>query len=518
LLASIGLLALSVTSASAGTVSGDFNGDGRADLAVDVEGQQVGGQPGAGAVHVIYGSRAGLSGDGDRVFSQNTPRIKQTAEAGDEFGNSLAAGDFNGDGFADLGIGTPFEDLGQGKDNAGVVQILYGSRRGLRVRGNQLLAEGHAGLKDSPASQDDFGYALAAADLGHGRAADLAIGAAFERVNGQMRAGAVHVVYGSGDGLTAKHNQRFTEDTAGLSQVAEPDDRFGFSLAAGDLGGGPHADLVIGAPQKRVGSATGAGSVTVLYGSRQGIRATTGQLITQDTPGVRGVSESGDGFGMSLAVADLGRDRHSDLAIGVPFEDGAGAVNVLYGSPSGVTADASQFFNQDSLAVGDGSKPSDRFGVALAAANFGRNRHADLAVGVPEDCVSAAPCVTAGAVDVLYASDHGLKGSAVQAISQATPGVQGTPQAADLFGWAVAAGRFRGTKVADLVAGIPNKDVHAPNDNAGAIAVLRGSSKGITTAGDQFLTEGSAGLAGSPDPNDHFGSELSGPKSTIVND
>ena len=130
------VLAGPAASAQAANVSGDFNGDGRSDLAVSVEGQTVGGQAFAGAVQVIYGSKHGLSGTRDRVFTQDTPGVKETAEPGDEFGNSLARGDFNGDGRADLALGTPFEDQGT-KSNTGVVQILYGSKHGLRVKGNQ---------------------------------------------------------------------------------------------------------------------------------------------------------------------------------------------------------------------------------------------------------------------------------------------------------------------------------------------------------------------------------------------
>jgi hypothetical protein len=56
------------------------------------------------------------------LWSQNSPGIEGVAEAGDLFGDALAAGDFNGDGRADLAIGAP------GENNArGVVHVLYGA-------------------------------------------------------------------------------------------------------------------------------------------------------------------------------------------------------------------------------------------------------------------------------------------------------------------------------------------------------------------------------------------------------
>ena len=513
-LAVIALFALPAASASAAQVSGDFNGDGRADLAVDVEGQAVGGHSQAGAVQVIYGSRHGLSGSRDRIFTQDTPGIKESAEDVDEFGNSMASGDFNGDGRADLAIGTPFEDRGANQ-NAGVVQILYGSANGLRAKGNQLLVEGRNGLKGSVGPGDNFGASLAAANLGRGRQDDLAIGVSRDLVDGQSEAGAVQVVYGTRHGRRAKHNQRFTQDT--------PHDEFGYSLAAADLGRDHHADLAVGSFNESVGMVSEAGAVSVLYGSRNGVRAKGGQLFTQDTPGVKDAAEQGDRFGASLAAADFGRTKRADLAIGVPFEgvgtaNGAGAVNVLYGSKHGLVAQGSQLFTQDTLGVGDGSESGDQFSRSLAAANLGRGGRADLAVGVPEECVPAGLCVSAGAVNVIYGSPHGLSQTGAGYFNQDTPGVKGTAAVADEFGWAVTAGRFRGTKVADLAIGVPFDDVVNNTDNAGAVNVLRGSPGGITTSGNRLLAQGSCGLAGTPEPNDYFGSELSGPKSTVVND
>jgi hypothetical protein len=518
-----GLFAAFATSAQAAGVSGDFDGDGRADLAVDVEGQTVGGQLQAGAVQVIYGSRQGPSGKRDRIFTQNTPGVGETAESGDEFGNSLASGDFNGDGRADLAIGTPFEDVGALNDNAGVVQILYGSRRGLRPKGNQLLVQGKGGLKGSVASQNNFGWALAAANLGHGRQDDLAIGATRESVNGQDGAGAVQIVYGTRRGLRARHNQRFTQDTPQVPDAAEPGDHFGWSLAAADLGRGSRADLAIGARDEGVGTAPSAGAVHVLYGSRKGVRAQGSQFFTQDTPGVGDDAEQNDRFGSSLAAADFGRSGQGDLAIGAPGEsvgssNDAGALNVLYGSRAGLRATGGQLFTQDTLGIGDGSEFGDEFATSLAAANLGRGKRADLAVGVPHECVPAGLCVNAGAANVIYGSTQGLTANGAQALDQDTPGVKEVAEVGDQFGWAVTVGRFRGTKVADLAVGAPFDGVVNNGDGAGVVNVLRGSPGGITTSGNRLLAQGSGGLAGTPEPNEYFGSQLSGAKSTVIND
>ncbi len=70
--------------------AGDFNGDGFADLAAGASGEDVGSVADAGAVSVLYGSAGGLTTSGGRLFTQ----VGGLVEAGDEFGEQLAAGDF----------------------------------------------------------------------------------------------------------------------------------------------------------------------------------------------------------------------------------------------------------------------------------------------------------------------------------------------------------------------------------------------------------------------------------------
>ena len=78
----------------------------------------------AGVVQIVYGSANRLGSDDD-IFYQGYERPAGTLpEADDEFGKSLAAGNFNGGRYNDLAIGAPFEDY-SGTD-AGIVHVLWG--------------------------------------------------------------------------------------------------------------------------------------------------------------------------------------------------------------------------------------------------------------------------------------------------------------------------------------------------------------------------------------------------------
>jgi hypothetical protein len=106
-------------------VHSDFNGDGFSDLAIGVPNEDVGEVFDAGAVEVIYGSAGGLqlTAPGDDFISQDSPGVRDSAEETDLFGYTVAAGDFNDDGFADLAVGIYSEGDGGG------VAVLYGVRR-----------------------------------------------------------------------------------------------------------------------------------------------------------------------------------------------------------------------------------------------------------------------------------------------------------------------------------------------------------------------------------------------------
>ena len=100
--------------------------------------------------------------------------------------------DFDGDGYADLAAGVPFEDV-RGVTDAGAVQVLYGSAGGVSAR-DQLWHQGKKGVKGALEKGDRFGEVLACGDFDGDGSADLAVGMPYEDVGSVYRAGLVQVL------------------------------------------------------------------------------------------------------------------------------------------------------------------------------------------------------------------------------------------------------------------------------------------------------------------------------------
>ena len=484
----------------------NFDGDAYADLAIGVPYDDIGTDIDAGSVNVVYGADDGLTGTADEFWRQNI-LDGSDSEDDDKFGKALAVGDFDGDGTYDLAVGAPDEAIGI-IERAGAVNVIYGAASGgLDETGNQFWNQDIAGVEGDAEETDRFGSALAAGDFDGDGYDDLAIGVPDEDIGTVVDAGCVQVMYGTASGLTAVGDEIWDQGGG-----AETGDRMGRAVAVGDFDNDGYDDLAVGIPYEDLGSIVSAGAVEIYYGSSGGLRTRlSNDFWHQDRSGVADTADDSDYFGWALTAGDFDGDGYDDLAVGVPYEDvgspsvlNAGAVNVLYGSSTGITSSDSDYWHQDSSGIQSLCEENDRLGYALAAGDFDGDSYADLAVGVPYEHWNDPDT---GIVQVLYGTASGLTATGDQLWRQDVTDIQGGEEADDRFGYAVAAGDFDGDGYVDLAVGVPYESV-GTEDQAGAVHVIYGSMAGLTATGNQLWYQGNSGLQGTPEAGDRFGFAL----------
>lgn len=362
---------------------GDFDDDGRDELAIGRPGRNVAGLTAAGDVGILRRLPDG-SWPEQSNWNQEIAGIAGAPEEEDRFGSVLAVGDLDDDGVDDLVIGVPGEAVG-GAAAAGAVQVIYGDAgSGLTANGNQLFHQDSSGVPGGAEAGDRFGSALVVDDVTCDGIDDLVIGAPDEDAGGTADAGTVTVLPGSAIGVTT--TGAFLLEQSDFGAVAEATDRFGSALAVGRMSNvlGGCKTLFVGAPAKDVGAEPRAG---VVFWYRDG----AADFWTESDVG--GVEGEQDRFGTALAVGDFTGDGLVDLAIGVPGQDYAagpakGGVRILARrllgqfDPSGATT----LRVEAGVEAYDSREPDefvDYFGAALAAPDLDDDGYADLVVGMP---------------------------------------------------------------------------------------------------------------------------------------
>jgi hypothetical protein len=509
-----------------GTISSDFNGDGFADLASGLPGEDLKGAKDAGAVSVLYGSPTGLQADAPDDQLWTATAAGGASGAGDQFGAALAVGDFNGDGFADLAVGAPLDDVGSVLD-AGSITVVSGSSAGLQASAPvaRTWTQGTSGVPDVAGAGDHFGTAFAVGDFDGNGFVDLAVGASGETVGAVAGSGSATVLFATAGGLQtdAPLPQRWTEPDAGLTAVAG--DAFGYALGAGDFDADGFADLAIGISYfDQSASKQDSGMAVVISGSATGPEVTIRPAVTwtENSPNVDESAESDDRLGSSFASADLDADGYDDLLIGVPWEDvwledgskevsGAGGFIALFGSPTGLDTATrpGTFWSQESPGVIGLAEHRDRLGFAIALGDFNGDGFPDVGGGVPLEDGGPESIRQSGAANILYSSASGITAVMDWHLDQDGTDVTDAAEPYDFFGSAMASADFNGDGFADLAVGVPNEDLGSLL-NPGAVHVLYGGAAGLQSVApdDVLWSQDSPGVRDSGERGDLMGTSL----------
>ena len=435
--------------------AGDINGDGYADVIIGADGY-ASGQAEEGGAFVFHGSAAGVVGR----HPGNAAAILQSNQVGAKLGTGVAAaGDVNGDGYADVIVGAPFYD--NGEIDEGAAFLFLGSSTGLLGRnpGNA------AAFLESNQAGALFGNRLAGAgDVNRDQFSDVIVGA-YKFNNGQAREGVAFVYHGSATGLEGS-----SPSDASLSLQGDQDNAWlGVSVAAaGDVNGDGYGDVIVGASRYDVGLPD-EGAAFLFHGSASGLLGTGPGDAAATLLG----NQHGAELGSSVAGAgDVNGDGYDDVIVGVPRYDqlgsGDGIALLFHGSAGGLVGgnpgDAAAVINSDQAeaALGDS---------VAGAGDINGDGYADVIVGAPNYDTALT---NAGVALVFYGSPNGLVG---RRPSDAAAVLQ-CDQIHCVFGDSVSsAGDVNGDGYSDVIVGARGYD--SPERNEGAAFVFHGAATGL---------------------------------------
>ncbi len=262
----------------------------------------------AGAAYVVWGKSTDTIVNLSSVAT-GTGGFKIIGESnGDAVGTVLGTlADINGDGKAEILIGTP--DSTAGGANSGAVYVVFGKSTTTSVNLANIAA-GVGGFRITGVAGDDAGAAVSGlGDINGDGLADILVGA--------PRSDSAYVVFGKAD-TTEVDLADVANGIGGYHILAENvGDLDTISVAGGaDLNRDGIADLVIGAANNDEGGAT-AGAVYVVWGG--GSKTVDLALVAQGIGGAKVVGASGSLTGSSVAITgDVNGDGTADLMIGAP--------------------------------------------------------------------------------------------------------------------------------------------------------------------------------------------------------
>jgi len=327
-------------------VSGDFNDDGRVDLAVSSEYYNSF----TGRVYIFYN-------DGSIPNSPATADVIITGEGmnmDDNFGDSLIVGDFDGDNKDDLAVGaTKYPEYNE----TGCVYVFYGGSFQASMKAN-LADEKIIGQNYG----DRFGHSLVVGDFNNDTVDDLAVGA--DWFSDYSEAGRVYIFYG--DGVMPRYAH---EADIKIDSEEDYGNFFGCSMSSGDFNYDGKADLAVGA--LGYPSYDRNGRVYIFYNDGSIPSNASGADVIIDGEAVYNIY-----FGSDMTSGDFNYDGRTDLAVSsIGYSTNTGRVYIFYNDGSIPTTTATA----DVIITGQAT--TNYFGSALTSGDFNADGKIDLAVG-----------------------------------------------------------------------------------------------------------------------------------------
>ena len=335
--------------------AGDHNGDGFDDLIIGAPYADSTGAK-SGKSYVVFGKANGFPSmlELSEMLGGTQGYTLLGEIEGDYSGRSVSgAGDFNGDGYADVIIGADHRNWFTGYHGRSYL-VLGKSGVYTTYMGLQTLNGSNGFRLNSPLEYDESGYSVdSAGDINGDGYADLIIGAPGDGVAG-IFSGSSYVVFGRSGAWTHPYSLSGLNGANGFRiDGDQPGSYFGISVsAAGDINGDGVDDLLVGA-MRADAPMSQSGRTYVVFGcAGSGFPHPLSLASLDGSNGFRidGVADD-DRSGYSVSAAgDINGDGIGDLVIGAPQANVNGKANA---GSSYVVFGSDRLFSSDRLFADD---------------------------------------------------------------------------------------------------------------------------------------------------------------------